>query len=60
MDIFDPTFLPLHCIVGAVNIPMFRFVTGTSNWDNLKKIAMASFGMTATGAWKARAHGGQW
>jgi len=27
---------------------IFRFVTGNSTWDNLNKIAMAGFGMSAT------------
>jgi rhodanese-related sulfurtransferase len=33
---------------GAVNVPMYRYVAGNALWDNIKKIAMASFAMKAT------------
>ena len=37
-------------MTGSVNIPIFRFVTGDAFWDRVKKIAMSSFAMKATGA----------
>lgn len=33
---------------GSINVPMFRLVAGNSAWDNVKKLAMASFAMKAT------------
>eukprot|EP00798_Chlamydomonas_sp_ICE-L_P028379 gene28379-31513_t len=33
---------------GAVNVPVFRVVTGTKPWDTVKKIVMAGLAMTAT------------
>ncbi len=38
-------------VAGAVNVPMFRKVAGTGNWDNLKKVVMRfGLAMEATGA----------
>ena len=37
-------------MTGSINIPIFRFVTGDAFWDRVKKIAMSSFAMKATGA----------
>ncbi|KAF8061385.1 Acad10 [Scenedesmus sp. PABB004] len=33
---------------GSINVPMYRLVEGTSAWDQVKKLAMASFAMKAT------------
>eukprot|EP00879_Flechtneria_rotunda_P006814 GHRR01007158.1.p1 GENE.GHRR01007158.1~~GHRR01007158.1.p1 ORF type:complete len:259 (+),score=33.78 GHRR01007158.1:577-1353(+) len=33
---------------GSLNVPMYRLVAGTGLWDNVKKVAMASFAMKAT------------
>ncbi|KAI8473560.1 MAG: hypothetical protein J3K34DRAFT_410488 [Monoraphidium minutum] len=33
---------------GAVSVPLYRYVEGQSAWDNLKRLAMASFAMKAT------------
>ena len=33
---------------GAVNVPLFRMVQGSDLWSTLKKVAMASFAMSAT------------
>ncbi|CAL8469212.1 g8753 [Coccomyxa elongata] len=35
-------------IEGAVNVPMFRKVAGSSAWDRLKRVAMGALAMTAT------------
>ncbi len=36
---------------GAISLPLYRYVEGTSFWDNVKKAAMAvGFAMRATGA----------
>jgi hypothetical protein len=38
-------------VEGAVNVPMFRKVAGSSNWDNLKRVVMRfGLAMEATGA----------
>jgi hypothetical protein len=34
---------------GSVSVPLFRYVEGDSKWDKLKRLAMASFAMQATG-----------
>ena len=39
----------MECIEGAVNVPMFRKVAGSSPWDRIKRIAMGALAMTATG-----------
>lgn len=37
-------------IEGSVSIPLYRPVQGDSMFDNIKRLAMASFAMKATGA----------
>jgi hypothetical protein len=36
-------------VEGSVSVPLFRYVEGDSKWDKLKRLAMASFAMQATG-----------
>lgn len=37
-------------IEGSVSIPLYRQVQGDTMFDNIKRLAMASFAMKATGA----------
>ncbi len=36
---------------GAVSVPMYRITAGDGTWDKIKRVAMASIFMKATGGW---------
>lgn len=47
-----PPSSPKVHAAGAISLPLYRYVEGTSFWDNVKKAAMAvGFAMRATGAY---------